>query len=57
MIDLPDGMPMYTMDLKQRWHNEGRPLLPKQDGGEHNAVDDALWNKIVSEYLDAYGER
>ncbi|UVK60052.1 DnaQ-like exonuclease [Streptomyces phage Spilled] len=57
MIDLPDGMPMYTMDIKQRWHNEGRPPLPEQEGSEHNALADALWNQIAYNYLDAYGER
>ncbi|AYB70988.1 DnaQ-like DNA polymerase III subunit [Streptomyces phage Yaboi] len=53
MIDLPDDMPMYTMDLKQRWHTEGMPALPPLEGSEHNALDDAMWNKVVSEYLDS----
>lgn len=57
MIDLPTGMPMYTMDLKQRWHREGQPQLPEQVDGAHKALDDARWNKVVSEYLDELAER
>lgn len=57
MIDLPEGMPMYTMDIKQRWHNEGKPKLPEQEGSEHNALDDAYWNKLAYEYLEEYANR
>ncbi len=57
MIYLPDGMPMYTMDIKQRWHNEGKPGLPTQEGSEHNALDDARWNKVAYDYLDEYANR
>jgi hypothetical protein len=52
MIDLPTGMPMYTMDLKQRWYNEGQPQMPEQAEGAHRALDDARHNKVMSEYLD-----
>lgn len=43
MIDLPDGMPMWTNDLKQEVVRLGNPTLAKQDGGEHNALADARW--------------
>lgn len=56
MIDLPKGMPMYTMDIKQRWHNEGKPELPKQTDGEHKAIDDARWNRIAYEHIDNRNE-
>lgn len=52
MIDLPKYVPTYTMDLKQRWFNEGQPDMPEQRIGEHHALDDARHNKVMSEYLD-----
>lgn len=52
MIDLPHGVPMYTMNLKQRWYNKGQPQMPEQRTGAHNALDDARHNKVMSEYLD-----
>jgi hypothetical protein len=57
MIDLPEGHPMYTMDIKQRWHNEGKPGLPEQETNAHRALDDARWNKLAYEYLDEYANR
>lgn len=51
MLDLPEGIPMYTMDLKQEHHRLGFPELPEQKGGQHNALSDALWNKQVGELL------
>lgn len=56
MIDLPRGMPMYTQDIKQRWHNEGKPEMPKQASDAHKAIGDALWNKIAYEHLDELQE-
>ena len=51
MIDLPKGWPMYCMDIKQLRKSLGDPKLPEQGKGEHNALDDARWNKIAYEYL------
>lgn len=45
MIDLPKGWPMYCRDLKQLCDEKGGLKLPKQDGGEHNALADAIWTK------------
>lgn len=56
MIDLPDGHPMYTMDIKQRWAREGKPELPRQEANAHRALDDARWNKLAYEYLDELKE-
>jgi hypothetical protein len=42
MIDLPDGVPMWTNDLKQEVQRLGNPALPALSGiTEHNALDDA----------------
>lgn len=43
MIDLPDGVPMWTNDLKQEVARLGNPDLPKQEGDLHNALADARW--------------
>lgn len=41
MIDLPFGFPMWTHDFQQLWEAAGRPSLPGQDDGLHNALADA----------------
>jgi hypothetical protein len=41
MIDLPDGVPMFTNDFQQEWRRAGRPALPEQGVGLHNALADA----------------
>jgi hypothetical protein len=51
MMDLPDGWPMYTRDIKQLCDNLGNPQLPIQGKGEHNALDDARWNRKVYDFL------
>lgn len=43
MMQLPDGMPMFTHELMQMWEQAGRPEKPPQSG-EHNALGDARWN-------------
>ncbi|RVH87754.1 3'-5' exoribonuclease [Sinorhizobium meliloti] len=53
MIDLPRGWPKFCLDLKQVCVRKGNPELPKQDGAEHNALADALWNKQAYEFLAA----
>lgn len=52
MIDLPTGFPMYTNDIKQETVRLGNPQLPSQESGEHNALEDALWNRAVMKYLE-----
>lgn len=51
MIDLPEGWPMYCRDLKQFLDDMGNPMVPKQAGGEHNALQDALWVKETWDFL------
>lgn len=62
MIDLPDGFPMYCRDLKQSLDEAAVTLgtttdflkndqdYPKQEN-EHNALDDARWNKRLYDFL------
>ena len=53
MIQLPKGWPMYTRDLKQMLDEIGNPRVPKDLNGGilHNALEDALWNKRVYEWV------
>jgi hypothetical protein len=52
MIDLPSQFPMFTRDLRQHWEYKGYPPLPKQDEGEHNALDDARHNLVMYNYME-----
>lgn len=51
MASLPDGVPMWTNDLKQECVRLGDPPMPKQDVGVHNALADAWHNKTKAEFL------
>lgn len=51
MIDLPDGVPMWTNDLKQEAMRLGNPQMPEQAAGHHNALADARHNQVMSEFL------
>ncbi len=54
MIRLPDGIPMWTNDLKQEAQRLGNPEVPKQDAaGEHNALADARYNREIAAFLAA----
>lgn len=52
MQDLPGGVPMYTNDLKQEHVRIGSPRLPRQSGGEHNALADARHNQVMSRFME-----
>lgn len=43
MMDLPDGWPMFCMDIKQLCVSMGDPRLPEQASTEHHALADARW--------------
>lgn len=45
MVNLPNGMPMFTRELMQLWWDAGRPPKPPKFDLEHNALADALWNR------------
>ncbi len=51
MVDLPKGWPMYCRDIKQRCDELGNPQLPKQESAEHNALNDARWNRQAYGFL------
>lgn len=57
MIELPDGIPMWTNDLRQERHRLGNPEMPKQAAGEHNALEDARHNLTMARFLDEIAER
>jgi len=41
MMLLPPGLPMFTNEFQQAWNGRGRPELPDQPSGVHNALEDA----------------
>lgn len=53
MIDLPNGVPMFTNDIQQEARRLGIPwdALPQQESGEHNALADARHNQVVRRWL------
>lgn len=51
MMALPKGFPMYCRDIKQLCDDLGNPKLPEQDSTEHNALNDAQWNKRAWAFL------
>lgn len=53
MIDLPDGVPMFTHDLQQELRRVGNLPMPEQPAGLHNALDDARHLKACYEALRA----
>lgn len=44
MLDLPKGWPYFCRDIKQLADSLENPTLPKQEGTEHHALEDARWN-------------
>lgn len=56
MVDMPEGVPWFTMDIKQEAVRLGNPELPKQDSTEHHALNDARWNKKAWQFLKDYDE-
>ena len=56
MIYLPEWIPMYTNDFQQLLDNLGRPGIPKQEAGLHNALTDARHLKACFEAVRPGGE-
>jgi hypothetical protein len=56
MMDLPEGMPMFTHDIQQAASALGLSYkgLPEQESGLHNALADARHAKVKAEFLAAY---
>ena len=57
MPELPPALPRFTMDVRQLWEHLGRPPLPRQESGLHDALADARHVKVRWEALaePAYG--
>lgn len=55
MIQLPEGMPMFTHELMQLWETAGRPDKPEQGVCQHNALEDARWNKTLYDMIGEAG--
>jgi hypothetical protein len=52
MVDMPDGIPWFTNDLKQESLRLGiNPDSVLQDGVQHHALSDARWNKKLYNVL------
>jgi len=56
MMDLPQGMPMQCMDLKQEMIITEFPnnLKPKDPVDSHNALADARWNRVLHNTMIAW---
>lgn len=54
MIDLPEGMPMYTRDMKQLCDMVGNPQLPDKHEHDHTAIGDARWTMKAYRFLRSY---
>lgn len=52
MVDLPAHFPKFCMDLKQWSVMLGDVRLPSQEHGEHDALEDARWNRRAYNFLD-----
>lgn len=52
MVDLPKGWPRYCRDIKQWCDSLGNPKLPLQLSTEHNALNDARYNRQAFHFLD-----
>lgn len=53
MLDLPNGFPMFCMDLRQSMAERGidKKTLPKQLGQDHNALADAQHMKVMYDFI------
>ena len=51
MTALPRAIPRFTLDVRQLWEHLGRPRLPKQPAGLHDALSDARHVKVKWEAL------
>ena len=52
MTKLPQIMPRYTRELKQYWEMAGKPRLPRQKGGKHDALADAQHNLVKFQRIE-----
>ncbi len=58
MINLPKGYPMYCRDIKQLCDSLGNPrIMVEPPTNEHNALQDAIWNKRAYEWLVDFSKK
>lgn len=64
MTALPQAMPRFTREIRQAWEAAGRPALPDQPSGAHDALADARHNAVrfraiaaAAPHLGLSGER
>jgi hypothetical protein len=64
MLDLPEGIPMFTNDVRSLVDWTGMDRLPRQTGPAHDALDDARHVKAMYEHIigsiiasETYGRR
>lgn len=50
IMDLPQDIPMYTHDLRAFVDYLPDPSLPRQAGGQYDALEDARWVKLAHDY-------
>lgn len=51
MVELPKTWPMFCREIRQLADSLGNPQLPKQLSTEHDALNDARWNRQAYEFL------
>ena len=54
MPSLPRAFPRFTLDVRQLWEHLGRPSMPAQERGLHDALEDA---RQVRRRYEALAER
>ncbi len=55
MVDLPEGFPMFCLDLKQLAVSLGNPELPKlPEGEDHDALADARQHLKIHRFLEEH---
>lgn len=47
-------IPFWTNDLKQECNRLGNPIVPQQENGQHNALEDARHNREIDKFLNLY---
>lgn len=47
MMQLPEAWPKFCLDLKQTAYLAGDPSLQRPEGGDHDALADARWNRRI----------
>lgn len=53
MMDLPDGFPLFSCDIKQLHKEKKYCEMPKQAAGLHNALADAKFNVVRYDFLSS----